>query len=135
MKERKMRYGHRAHLLVLLLFLSLNGSIVAEDRNQTGGFLNGRGWKQLSEVTKATYLWGLSEGSEFIKNNTDLLPKTLNFKETAEALDEFFAQPINTNIPVPVAVTYVKRKVAGGSEAELRDLESKMRRQAQSAAH
>lgn len=80
---------------------------------------------------KLGYLTGLSEGSEYIKNNSNVLPTNLTFGETAEALDAFYSDPTDANIPVPVALLYIKTKVAGASEADLKDMESRMRKAAQ----
>ena len=126
----------KAQIVVAILLLVLSSSVLGDDPNQTAGFVNGRGWKAFPLPVKVGYLAGLSEGSEFIKNNSNVLPKNLTYGEISAALDAFYIEPTNANIAVPIALMYVKRKVAGASEAELKDLESKMRKDAQqSAAH
>jgi hypothetical protein len=111
------------------LVLLLVGQAVAadDDREYTGGFTNGRGWSAMLLLVKAAYLQGLNQGSEFVKNGTHLLPVSMTFGETAIALDMYYRDPTNATMPVPMALSYVRRKAEGATEAELKDFEARLR--------
>ena len=119
---------------IVFLFLIFASLALADDQ-QTAGFTNGRGWNGFPAVMKVAYLSGLSDGSNFIvgalsgKDNL-LFLTTMTFGDVTASLDSFFKEPTNANIPVTLALLYVRQKAEGASEAELKALESKMRKQA-----
>jgi hypothetical protein len=91
--------------------------------------MNGRGWAAMTTLPmKAVYLVGLHDGSEYVKSKSRLLPMNMTFVEIAAALDAYYQETTNATMPVPFALSYVKAKAEGATEAELEDMEAGMRR-------
>jgi hypothetical protein len=129
---------HNAVIKAIFVAVLLGSIVGSADLNRTNGMVNGRAWNEFNAAMKAGYLIGLSEGSEVVaafatagKDKADLLPSVLNFGEISAALDLFYKEPTNAPVPVVFAVSYVKRKAEGASEAELKQLEADLRRKSQ----
>ena len=123
-----------ALLIAFLLFFT----ILSADDDHTNGSINGRAWKAFNPAMKAGYLLGLFEGSELVaefvsngKTKQVLFNQSIKFGEVSVALDTFYTDTTNAPVPVIFAVSYVKRKAEGASEAELKELEAKYRRLSQ----
>ncbi len=136
----------RTTLAVAFLAVS---SLEAQGFNglQTGINVNGRYWNNLSVEAKATYMIAAGEGASEVvahapKNCACVVDASLgvlqtisggdssSYLEIAEGLDLFYKDPANRPIPVIKALAYVTLKMRGGSNRELDDLVSKLRKDA-----
>lgn len=124
--------------IILLLF---TGLLSADDADHTAGMTNGRSWKQFSRTTKDAYVSGLNNGNVLtmmmyanfdpkqLRSEFALMPAGLTIGEVVDSLDLFFQEPTNAPIPVGFALTYVRRKAEGASEADLKELGATLRRE------
>jgi hypothetical protein len=94
----------------------------------SAGYTNGRGWAAMPIAVKVGYIVGFSQGTEYVKNGSHLLPTSLTFGEIALAIDAFYKDSTNAPMPVPFAIRYVKRKAEGATEAELNTMQASFRK-------
>ena len=106
------------------------------DLDETAGFKNGRWWKGYRmnpETVRLGYLAGVKDGIEVTRGLNDITsddpfrPDQMTYGEIITALDDFFREPTNADIPITMAMRYIRRKKEGANEAELRELEATLR--------
>jgi hypothetical protein len=101
---------------------------------------NGRFWLEMQGEMKLGYLLGyidgvhatsvtLAAGCPDVKR-LRLLPHTLSSVEIAEALDEFYNDPLNRQIGIVFAITATARKAEGATSAEMDQMISEFRKAA-----
>lgn len=98
--------------LLLVLAVSCFGQ-QAKDHNLSYGNLNGRGWLERSESYKLGYLQGLVDGI-----TSTVMPRTLTLGEVSTALDRFYEDPLNLDMPVVWALQLIKRRAEGTATFE-----------------
>src|SRR5579859_1711023 len=129
-----------------------------DDFHKTGNFLNGRWWNTLNSSQKVCWLVGFREGvahlliefsaenaasknqKELSKQNAADAFERLNravggkftFDEMATAIDGFYEDPANRQIPVVEAFPLMKRKFEGAAPDEIERLTARQRQSAQS---
>ncbi len=102
--------------------------------------MNGRLWSTLPDDGKKPLVLGLLNGVVYslskgcnIDGRKTLMPTGLAPDEVIRAVDDFFSDPTNANIPIVNALEWVTAKTAGASKAELEQTVARFRRAAASA--
>jgi hypothetical protein len=114
---------------VICLFLLCACVLVADDADYTAGMSNGRGWRKFPNDMKIAYVAGIYDAGKV----QGLVCKEAAFLggittgQTVQALDGFFADPLNVSITVIGAMRYLERKAQGASEADLNTMKGELR--------
>ena len=116
----------------LLVFSSLAYSQSAF----TAGMGNGRLWLSLESDTKIIYLTGIRDILIATKppDEAEYLPGRYTVAELAKGIDQFYASPENTLIPVVFGLRVCVMKFNGASQALIDAVLSGMRKQLAEAA-
>ena len=88
----------------------------------TGGFINGRNWRGMSDIARVMYVRGLSDGlASFCQARvaTAIPHPPFTFGEMVDSLNLFYGDPTNVSIPVSMALMVVQLKVSGVPPQEL----------------
>ena len=111
------------------VFLLCACALVADDADYTAGMSNGRGWKKFPSDMKIAYVAGIYDAAKV----QTLICKEAGFLggittgQTVQALDLFYADPLNGSITVVGAMRYLERKAQGANEAELNKMKGELR--------
>jgi hypothetical protein len=124
----------RTLILVLagLLGSILSASAASDDDISTARLLNGHAWLSMTTPQKVAYLRGIYDGvlwaryilvATKVSQADDVLNqvqiKSMTFGEIASALDSFYADTSNVQVPVALAHEWLKHKVGGASRQAL----------------
>ena len=111
--------------VALLVAAVVSAGPVSDSDLLTGTFLNGRGWRTMSEKDKFVYLFGLTDGMGI----GDLACKDATLRkiylarasadETVKALDRFYDEPANGSVMVWDAMRVFRLKVDGRPQSEI----------------
>ena len=105
---------------MLIVALLGAGVVCGQVSAETSGFKNGRFWDILTSTEKTCFLTGFMEGiSSGFPSKVDEYASGLSFAETKKALDQFYEDPSNAQVPVMSAMLVVKSKVQGATPEEL----------------
>ena len=104
-------------------------------RTETGGFTNGRWWKAVPPERRIGYLIGYME--RYATDEASLAPEMRHwFKgtptpgEIAAAIDAFYTEPANVEIPVTLVWPIMILKFNGSSAADVEFATERMRQKA-----
>jgi hypothetical protein len=118
-------------LATLLLFLAVTAISGDDSVPRTGGFINGRTWRDMPPQQKTGYLVGFADGIKvptYDNNKEDQALAAAARKrffgdsrlgEITAAVDDFYRDPANLQIQVYVAFKYFQDKVNGASPESL----------------
>ena len=115
-------------LAVLLLFLAgLTVAAAGDDpMPRTGGYTNGRAWKNFNSWVKLGYVTGFADGIKLGSKSADAAKENgksyygnSDFAEIIKALDTFYEDPANSQVPIMAAMVYFQDKVNGKSPSVL----------------
>ena len=120
---------------VLLLFLAV-ATVSGDDAvalSRTGDFINGRAWKVWDESKKLGYILGFGDGIRmFVASRSDDKSQGYfghsKFGEIEDALNDFYRDPANVQIPVEAAMYFFQTKVNGASPKNLAEQLAGLRR-------
>lgn len=123
---------------ILLAFTLGCGGLIAADAAVTEGMSDGRAWKGLGGADKIAaaelkfiYLVGLADGFRQAQGEiapeekkareivANLLPGGSDLATMIAALDEFYADGQNIDIPIPMAARYEKARLEGRDPRQL----------------
>lgn len=130
--------------IALILAVSLAGCLFAraasDDDISSARLLNGHAWLAMTATQKVTYLRGMYDGvlwARYILAGTkvdqadevlsQVQIKSMTFGEMASAIDSFYGDTSNVQVPVALAHEWLKHKVGGASKPELDDEATKLR--------
>lgn len=102
----------------------------AGENQRTLGFLNGRTWNAANADMKVSYMTGLLE-MIMLTPDADMLKyfgRNLTTAENSKAVDRFYEEPENLNIPVPFALQIVAKKANGESPDAVENFAATVRR-------
>ena len=113
----------------LWMFLLCAGVLVADDSDYTSGLSNGRGWKKFPNDMKIAYVAGIYDATKVqaLVCKESVFLGGITTGQTVQALDGFFADPLNLSVPVVGAMRYLERKAQGASEADLNTMKRELR--------
>ncbi len=112
-----------------LLLLLCASALIADEADYTIGMSNGRGWKKFPNEMKIAYVAGVYDAAKVMELVCAIasVPSGTTTGETVQALDGFYADPLNASITVVGAMRYLKRKAEGADEEELNSLKAQLR--------
>jgi hypothetical protein len=146
--DGKDTYMKSKMALVLLLTGFLSATLIAKDSAVTDGFSNGRAWNGMAVSIKFVYLVGLADGllhaqgelmtvmfakptpgqeSKAAEVVPSLLPPGKGFPEMIAALDLFYVDARNLDIPIPMAVRHQRAVFEGRDYKQLEESLRKLR--------
>jgi len=113
----------------LLVFILCACALVADDGDYTSGMSNGRGWKKFPNDMKIAYVAGIYDAAKvmMLLCKEAVFPSGVTTGQTVQALDGFYADPLNGSITVVGAMRYIERKAQGANEEELNTMKAQMR--------
>jgi|ERR1035437_591373 hypothetical protein len=133
-------------ILSALAFAQL--AIFAADPAVTNGMSNGRAWNGMKTENRFVYLVGLADGirqatgelmtelspqpgPEVEKKAAEIVPSALpsgtDFPTMIVALDDFYRDTDNIDIPIPSAARYARAKIEGRDPKQLSESLQRMR--------
>src|SRR5712691_16218 len=94
------------------VFLLCGCALVADDADYTAGMSNGRGWKKFPSDMKIAYVAGIYDAAKvmLLLCKEAVFPSGVTTGQTVQALDGFYADPLNGSITVVGAMRYIERK-------------------------
>lgn len=129
-------------LIIIAAFTALSFTGMAQDENnkyETGGLRNARGWVTWTNDTKLAYLYGYVDHWSATAEDLSKLPHhegeidgvpSLTFAETIKELDALFAEPANANLTIRMGLVIVSAKVMGYSAKDVQTLTERARKDA-----
>ena len=138
----------RSKMVLVLLLTGFLSSLFADDPAVTDGFSNGKAWNGMAVSIKFVYLVGLADGLRHAQGELvpamfakptpgqegkaaevvpSLLPPGKGFPEMIAALDHFYSDAQNLDIPIPMAARYQRGVFEGRNQKELDDSLRKLR--------
>jgi hypothetical protein len=132
----------------VLLVLAMASGLLAADAAVTEGLSNGRAWKGMAVEVKFVYLVGLSDGLRQAQGELvpalfskptpgqdekaaeiipDLLSAGKGFPTMIAALDEFYGDALNLDIPITIAARFARAKLEGRDPKQLAETLSRLR--------
>ena len=116
---------------ILLMFLAV-ATVSGDDAvalSRSGGFINGRAWRAWAGTHRLGYVVGFGDGIRAALISKAVCPDDAEcsknyfgrstYGEIENALDDFYRDPANVQIPVETAMIYFQSKVTGTSEEDL----------------
>jgi hypothetical protein len=135
---------------LLILLLTLAAPLAAQEAKaqanrqplvnaQTGGYLNGRFWLNITPMERIMWISGLCEGMKIADGiagkdggatTRRFFTAVLTIEEIVLAVTQFYEEPTNRQIPVLSALLYVNAKANGATAGQLLELASGFRKDA-----
>jgi hypothetical protein len=97
----------------LILGTLVTLTLFAQVPDQTFGMINGRYWRTVPEWFRLGYIAGFNDHYAWTGSKEAWFKATFSAGEVQEAVDEFFKDPANSALPVPVGIAAVRMRFNG----------------------